>query len=162
MVWKTQYSVQAEYSTIKDFVKYLRADPETKKIGAAGFCWGGWSTVQLTHPGDVFVDAAVSCHPGFLSIPDDVEKCNKPLLIQVGEFDEFLPPEHRSKCQEVFKNKPDCAIDIYEGQVHGFAARGDLTVEKDRKAKEQVAEKVLFLSRGRTLIIRLSTSSNSI
>ena len=43
---------------------------------------------------------------------------------------------------EIFKNKKDCEIVIHQGQVHGFKSRGDLSIEKDRKAKELCVENV--------------------
>ena len=44
---------------------------------------------------------------------------------------------------EIFKNKKDCEIIvIHEGQVHGLWSRGDLSIEKDRRAKELCVENV--------------------
>lgn len=132
-----------KFPLIKDFVASLRADPAHKSIGAVGFCWGGWAAVQLTHAASgPLVDASVSCHPASLAIPEDIENVEKPLSIHIGDSDDFIPLSECEKIQEVFKHKPNCSINVYKDQVHGFAARGDLTVEKDRKAKEEVAEKV--------------------
>ena len=141
--WVGNHSVTDAFPIIQNFVRHLRADPSHKKIGAVGMCWGGWSAIKLVQKGiDPFVDASVACHPGFLVIPDDAEKVERPLNIHVGSLDDYLPLSEASKIAEVFKDKPDCSIDVYEDQVHGFASRGDLSVEKDRKAKEEVAEKV--------------------
>jgi dienelactone hydrolase len=106
--------------------------------------------VQLVQTGaDPYVDASVACHPTPLAIPEDVEKVERPLSIHVGDLDDFFHSPEVEKVKEVFKNKPECSIEVYEGQVHGFANRGDLTVEKDRKAKETVAESVnLFYFNG--------------
>jgi hypothetical protein len=46
----------------------------------------------------------------------------------------------------VLKGKDGCEIKVYQGQVHGFAVRGDHTVEKERKAKESCAQNVLYYS----------------
>jgi dienelactone hydrolase len=88
------------------------------------------------------VDASVSCHPAFLAIPEDIEKVEKPLSIHIGDSDDYVPLSECEKIQEVFKHKPNCSINVYKDQVHGFAARGDRMAEKDRTAKEEVAEKV--------------------
>jgi dienelactone hydrolase len=141
--WLEIYHPTQVYPAIQNFVKHLRSDPSHKKIGAIGFCWGGLPVVQLVQKGaDPYVDASVACHPAPLGVPEDVEKVEKPLSIHVGDLDDFLPGSEVEKVKEVFKNKPECSIEVYEGQVHGFSNRGDLTVEKDRKAKELVAEKV--------------------
>ena len=71
-----------------------------------------------------------------------MEKVDKPLEIHIGTLDEYLSPGDVEKVHEVFKGKEECEIYVYEDQVHGFAARGDLKIEKDRKVKEKVAERV--------------------
>ncbi len=141
--WLQTNNPHAVFPSIQKFVSHLRSDSEYKKLGAVGFCWGGWPVVHLVHSGaEPNVDAAVSCHPAFLVIPEDVEKVDKPLEIHVGTLDEYVPAGDVEKVKEVFKGKEGCEIYVYEDQVHGFSARGDLKIEKDRKAKEKVAERV--------------------
>jgi len=144
--WLIKHREAVSLPLIQGFVDYLRSDPAHKKIGAVGFCWGGRYAILLTHEGAVpFVDAAVACHPSFLSIPTEIEKIEKPVDIEVGDSDDILKMSDVEKIQEIFKSKPQCEIEVHPDQVHGFSVRGDLDVEKDKKAKEKAAERVRFL-----------------
>jgi dienelactone hydrolase len=151
--WMGKHHPQMAYSLVQKFVAHLHANKEHKKVGVVGFCWGGWAAVHLTHEGaDPSVDVAVACHPGLLAVPQDFEKVQKPLCLQVGDLDDLLPPSEVEKAAKALKDKPECAIHVYDDQVHGFASRGDLTITKDRLAKETAAEKV-FLDLLITLLI---------
>lgn len=141
--WMVKHHPQIAYASVWKFVGHLRANKEHKHVGVVGFGWGGWHAVHLTHKGaDPSVDVAVACHPGLLTTPEDFEKVEKPLCVHVGDMDDMLPPSEVEKIDEIFKHKYKCALHSYQDQVHGFACRGDLTVAKDRLAKETVAEKV--------------------
>jgi dienelactone hydrolase len=88
------------------------------------------------------VDACVACHPSFLKIPEEVAVVEKPTLMLVGDADQMLPMQEVKSIQEIFAGKQNCFVEVFQGQVHGFAVRGDLSVEKDRQAKEAAATKV--------------------
>jgi len=141
--WLIKHREAVSLPLIQSFVRHLRSDPAHKKIGAVGFCWGGRYAVLLAHEGtDPYVDAAVACHPSFLSIPSEIEKIEKPVAVEVGDQDDILKMPEVEKIQEIFKSKPQCEIEVYPDQVHGFAVRGDLSKESDKKAKEKAAERV--------------------
>ena len=141
--WMPKHHPTIHFPQVKSYITSLRTEKGYKSIGVVGLCWGGWAAVFLTHDdSDVVVDAAVSCHPGGLTIPDDFQKVSKPLCLQIGDFDDLIPVSEVAKVEEALKGKDGCVVNVYEGQVHGFAVRGDLTVEKDRKAKEQCAQSV--------------------
>jgi dienelactone hydrolase len=71
---------------IEKFVKEIQADPEVKKVGAVGFCWGGRYALLLVADNDYpTIDAAVANHPSFLAVPDEVKIVSKPAIIQVGD-----------------------------------------------------------------------------
>jgi dienelactone hydrolase len=91
---------------------------------------------------DPSVEVGVALHPVQAKVPGNYEKIAKPFTIPVGDLDDFLPRPDQEKVAEIFKNKKDCEIVIHEGQVHGFGSRGDLSIEKDRKAKELCVENV--------------------
>src|SRR3981189_592083 len=144
--WITVHHPSTAYMLIKSFITALRYEKNHKSIGLVGVCWGGWAAVFFTHEGEgMAVEAAVSIHPGGLTVPDDFVKVAKPLCLQIGDLDDLIPLSEVRKVEEVLKDKKNCVVNIYEGQVHGFSTRGDLTVEKDRKAKEKAAQTVRSL-----------------
>jgi dienelactone hydrolase len=145
--WLAKHREAVTLPLIQKFLSHLRSDPAHKKIAAVGFCWGGRYVILLAHEGaDPYVDAAVANHPSFLSMPTEIEKIAKPVCICVGDSDDIFKMGDVEKTKEIFKSKPDCDIEVYEDQVHGFTVRADLSIEKDRKAKQKAAEKVfLFL-----------------
>jgi len=91
------------------------------------------------------VDAAVALHPSLLSLPEDIEKITRPTAIGVGDADFLLPMSDAERIQDIFQGKEGCELDIYPDQVHGFAVRGDLTVDSDRQAAAKAAERVFSL-----------------
>ena len=91
---------------------------------------------------DQSVDVGVALHPALAEVPGDYEKLAKPFSIQIGDLDDVLPRPDQEKVAKIFKSKKDCEIVVHEGQVHGFGPRGDLSIEKDKKAKELCAENV--------------------
>lgn len=143
--WLVKHREAVVLPLMQKFLNHLRSNPAHKKIGAVGFCWGGRYAILFTHEGaDPYVDAAVALHPSFLSIPEEIEKIEKPVCIQVGDSDDILKTADVEKIREIFKRKPQCELEMYPDQVHGFSVRGDLSVEKDKRAKEKAAERVYF------------------
>jgi len=144
--WLSKHNVETAYPLIQNFLSHLRADRGHKKIGAVGFCWGGKFAVLLTHQNaNPMVDAAVALHPSLLSLPEDIEKITRPTAIGVGDADFLLPMSDAERIQDIFQGKEGCELDIYPDQVHGFAVRGDLTVDSDRQAAAKAAERVFSL-----------------
>ena len=142
--WAEKHHPKMEYPKIQTFVKHLRSDKSHKFVGAVGLCWGGCGAIYLSQAGaDPTVDVGVALHPSMADVPEDYEKIAKPFSVQIGDLDDVFPPPDQQKVAEIFKNKKDCEIVFHEGQVHGFGNRGDLTIEKDKKAKEVCAENVL-------------------
>lgn len=126
---------------IQKFLRYIRS--EHKKVGAVGFCWGARYAILLTYAdADPYVDCAVANHPSFLSMPSEIEKIAKPVAIEVGDSDSIFGQKDIEQTREIFQKKKDCEIEVYEDQVHGFTIRGDLSIEKDKKAKEKAAQRV--------------------
>jgi dienelactone hydrolase len=138
-----RHTEEVVYPLMQSYLNYLRSDPAHKRIGAVGFCWGGRYAILLAHEdANPFVDAAVANHPSFLKMPEEIEKIGKPVSIHVGDADVIMRIPDIEKTKEIFETKPFCEINVYEDQVHGFTIRPDLSIEKDKKAKELAAERV--------------------
>lgn len=75
-----------------------------------------------------------------VSVPADFEGVKKPLSLAVGDKDSLLDMGTVGKIQDLFATKMEVPheLRIYEGQVHGFALRGDWSGEEDRKAMDEV------------------------
>ena len=81
-------------------------------------------------------------HPSFINIPGEIEKFAKPVAIEVDDADTIFVQKDIEIIKEIFKNKKDYEIEVYEDQVHGFIIRGDLSIDKDKKAKEKAVQRV--------------------
>jgi dienelactone hydrolase len=144
--WFFKHRDAVAFPLIQKFLSTLRSDPVHKKIGAVGYCWGGRFAILLTHTdANPAVDAAVALHPSSLSLPSEVDKIARPVAVEVGDSDDIIKMPDVEKIQEIFKSKDGCEVRVYEDQVHGFSVRSDLSIEKDKKAKEKACEEV-FLS----------------
>jgi len=133
--WLVKHREAVTKPLVDSFIKTVRADPGTKKVGAIGFCWGGRYAILAAH-GEV--DAAYACHPSLVAIPGDFEGVTKPLSLAVGDQDSLLDQASVGKIQDILAKKTDVPheLRIYEDQVHGFALRSDWSSEKDRKAMD--------------------------
>lgn len=130
---------------ITKFFQNLRShsppfETERLRIGAAGFCWGGYYTVYLSkdEPGTrvaspvsgetlPLIDCGFTAHPSFLTVPKDIEAIKQPVSVGNGADDQFLGRKNMLLLKSILEGKEDAAheVIIYEGANHGFAIRGD-------------------------------------
>lgn len=84
------------------------------------------------------VDCAFACHPSLVAIPSDFDPITKPTSLAVGDQDSLLPDSENQKIKDLFAQKASVPteIKVYEGQIHGFALRGDWSQEKDKQAQD--------------------------
>ena len=133
---------------VETFFKEVRQHEDTKHlpVGAAGYCWGGYFTLQLaadtvrTDVGRPLIDAAYTAHPSFLTVPADIENVKLPLSIAQSEIDPQMPKAKAMTTKEILEKKNAEAKDgvkhefvYYDGAHHGFAVRAN---EKDVEEAE--------------------------
>lgn len=109
------------------------------------------------------IKASVVSHPAGLQVPADFEVCifclssymsiqlnfgalqkyiavsKAPLLINSCPVDDLFPPEAFFKAKELFgdgKFAPGYRSEYFEGCVHGFAVRGDMSDPRVKAGKE--------------------------
>jgi len=105
-------------------VDYLltRADVDASKIAAIGFCFGGYTALELALGGAPIV-AAGSFHGSIpaLASKEDAAKCKARLLICHGALDSFVP-EDSCKAFRTFADeaKVDYQFIYYSGTYHSF------------------------------------------
>ncbi|KAG5647161.1 hypothetical protein DXG03_001116 [Asterophora parasitica] len=110
-------------------------------FGATGYCFGGRYVFDLAYDG--VIKAAATSHPSLLQIPADLEKyadtSKVPLLLNTCTIDVQFPLEAQAKADEILgdgKFAPGYRREYFEGCVHGFAVRGDLSDPKVKAGKE--------------------------
>ncbi|KAK0742712.1 Alpha/Beta hydrolase protein, partial [Schizothecium vesticola] len=142
---------------IADFLRAVRTSASPPPaVGVAGFCWGGFFAVELTHEGPAnemvdpaggegripLIDCAFTAHPSLLSIPRDAERVSRPLSVANGDDDEFMGRSKMEVLRGVMEGKNAGAgegryeVVVYPGAKHGFAVRRDWDDEVQRGAKE--------------------------
>jgi dienelactone hydrolase len=131
-----------------NFFKAIRTSPppfptESLKVGAAGFCWGGYYTILLSHDEpssrvqrhkaqttsaaalEPLIECAFTAHPSLVTVPKDIEGVNLPLSVAVGNEDMAMKGPQILQMKEILevKKKGDHEVVIMPGAKHGFAVR---------------------------------------
>ena len=109
---------------VKDVDDTMRAaavlDGSSGKVGVMGFCLGGLLTFLAAARGRV--DAAVAYHGGDTErYLDEAPSVASPMLMHLGELDEFIPPEAQARIKAALAGKPEVEIHSYPGCYHAFA-----------------------------------------
>jgi dienelactone hydrolase len=95
------------------------------RVGAIGYCWGGWACFRLAAKGNNLLDCVSVAHPSLLE-KSEIDALGVPTQICAPETDNQLTPELKEYCNKVI---PGLGLpyqyDYYPGLVHGFAAKGD-------------------------------------
>ncbi|KAI9709280.1 MAG: hypothetical protein M1820_003400 [Bogoriella megaspora] len=151
--WKIRNRPAVCQPRIWEFIEGVRASEEAKdkKIGAAGFCWGGKFVFLLCgsqgkgKDGKWLIDAGFTAHPSNLTIPWDIEDVQVPISVAAAENDMGLSTEKTNEIRTILAKKtekaePECELVDYRGAHHGFAVRGDEgeeAMERMDKCKDQ-------------------------
>ncbi|KAF2667262.1 alpha/beta-hydrolase [Microthyrium microscopicum] len=113
-----------------------------KKLGAAGFCFGGPYVVRIL--AGKGVDVGLIAHPGKFS-DEELNAIKGPLSVAAAETDQSLPPARRHEVESLLQKKnATYQINLYSGVSHGFAVRIDLNDPKQVFAKESAFYQAKF------------------
>ena len=106
---------------VKDTVKTTAELPEcTGKVAVLGYCLGGLMAFLTAVRSEV--DAAVAYHGSDTErYLDEVGSLHAPLLMHLGEEDEFIPGPAQQAIKAALAGKPDAAVYSYPGQRHAFS-----------------------------------------
>ncbi|MBW4692089.1 MAG: dienelactone hydrolase family protein [Lyngbya sp. HA4199-MV5] len=130
---------------LKASLAFLRQYPtSTGKVGSVGFCLGG----KLAYFMAVRTDA--DANVGYYGVDIDknlaeATKIQKPLLLHMGENDEYVPPSAQATIQQALKDNPLVTIYRYEGVNHGFSRAGSFAYRQ--AAAELAHDRTLALLR---------------
>ena len=111
---------KALFCDAHDSVRALRARPEVAggKVGACGYCMGGWLAFHAAARGGV--DAAVAYYGG--GIQNDLGEASRitcPVMFHYGDQDQSIPKTAVDQVRAAMKGK-DAPIHVYPGAGHGF------------------------------------------
>ena len=116
------YDRDAGVGDIEDTIDAIARLPECSgKVAVLGYCLGALMTF-LTAARHKGIDAAVAYHGG------DTEKylgevggLNAPLLMHLGEEDEFISKVAQAEIKAALAKKPHATVYSYPGQRHAFS-----------------------------------------
>ena len=125
--WRTRHPKARVVADFEAVAAWLRKDnPALLKIGAQGFCWGGYYAGILSTASAPKVDAAVGFHASSLQ-PADIDAVAGPISLQQSDpkLDNSINTTFYAYIDSAFAAKRaagvDARITFYEGMPHGFA-----------------------------------------
>ena len=115
------YDRDAGVRDIQDTLKAVAKLPEcTGKIGVQGYCLGALMTFLTAVRGQV--NAAVAYHGADTEkYLGEVQNLHAPLLMHLGEEDEFISKAAQAEIKAVLASKANATVYSYPGQRHAFA-----------------------------------------
>jgi carboxymethylenebutenolidase len=118
------FDVDAGVSDIAATIAAVRELPGVNgKVGAVGYCLGGLLAFLTATRTDA--DATVSYYGvGIEKHLAEAEKLARPLLMHLGEEDQFVPKEAQKLILDALKDHPQIEIHTYPGRDHAFARVG--------------------------------------
>ncbi|KAF5587105.1 dienelactone hydrolase family [Fusarium subglutinans] len=141
----------ASWPRIRSFFEALRLhEGPQRRIGAAGFCWGGKPVLTLAHPESItkggipLVDAVFTGHPSGMSLPGDADTIIKPVSVAIGDRDIVTSMSQVNVMKEAWKNlKTPTEVVVYPGAGHGFCVRVDDKNENLFQQSKEVEKQAL-------------------
>jgi carboxymethylenebutenolidase len=115
------YDRDAGARDVKDTVNSVAKLPGcTGRVAVLGFCLGGLMTfLTAVRYG---VDTAVVYHGGDTEkYLGEINGFDSPLLMHLGEEDEFISKPAQAEIKAALANKPNATVYSYPGQRHAFA-----------------------------------------
>jgi carboxymethylenebutenolidase len=115
------YDRDAGVRDIKDTLNAVAKLPEcTGKIAVQGYCLGALMTFLTAVRGQV--NAAVAYHGADTeTYLDEADSLSAPLLVHLGEEDEFISKAAQAEIKVALANKAKATVYSYPGQRHAFA-----------------------------------------
>ncbi|KAI0466839.1 dienelactone hydrolase [Xylaria cf. heliscus] len=123
----------------------IKADLGFKRLGAVGYCYGGWAVCHIASKAQEtpLVDAISIGHPSWL-IKEDIDNISVPFQVLAPEHDPSYTPELKSYTfQKALTLKMPFDYLHFPGIVHGALVRGDERHEGEREAMERAKNAVV-------------------
>lgn len=108
------------YTDLLNSARYVKGHQLSNgKLGATGFCYGGWVVNQLAVDMAGDLQAGVPFY-GMAPEVADVARISAPLIIQYAEDDPRVNATREGYRQALEENNKDFVMYTYEGTRHGF------------------------------------------
>lgn len=137
--FKTRNSRAIREPEIFAYAKALR-DQGFTKIGAVGYCFGGWAVLRLASPqpplNAPLVDAIVCGHPSWIT-KEDFDGVSVPTQFLAPEEDgQFTPELKLYAFQKLVLEKKSVPVEYvhFPGMEHGCLTKGDEKTKGGREA----------------------------
>ncbi|KAJ5107185.1 alpha/beta-hydrolase [Penicillium angulare] len=129
-------SKEVRESEIISFANSLRS--LHKRIGAVGFCYGGWAVFRLgAKKHENLVDCISTAHPSWLT-KEEIQDVGVPVQIIAPEIDPVFTPELKEFSNRVI---PSLGLpydyQYFPGLEHAFAVRGNEDNQAERQGLER-------------------------
>lgn len=112
-----------------------------KRIGAVGFCYGGWAVFRLGGAG--LLDCISTAHPSLLE-KSEIDEIRVPVQIMAPEKDDMYTEELKAHSLDVI---PKLGIPFdwqyFPGLEHAFAVRGNPDDVEEQKGMERAKDCVV-------------------
>ncbi|KAG6830055.1 hypothetical protein H0H87_009405 [Tephrocybe sp. NHM501043] len=125
------------------FVKAIEEEKKYEKIGCVGYCYGGSAALRLGSK-DFFKSIAIF-HPGPFTV-EDARSIKAATFWGCAAVDRAVSTKLLNETEALYAARKgtdtfvDYEIKIYEGTLHGFAIRPDLTNPAVKEAYEAALE----------------------
>ncbi|WP_114240757.1 dienelactone hydrolase family protein [Dyella sp. C9] len=118
------YDRDAGVRDVEDTIKAVSRLPGCNgKVGVLGYCLGALMVFLTAVRSDV--DAAVAYHGSDTDkYLGESGRLRAPLLMHLGEEDEFIPKSAQAAIREVLASNPNATVYSYPGQRHAFSRHG--------------------------------------
>jgi len=121
------------------FARFLRT--QHKRIGAIGYCFGGWIAFQLGAKAEgeeqPLVDCFAAAHPTFLQ-KEEILAVGVPVQIISPEIDPMFTAELKAFAQaEIPKLGVPFDYQFFPRMEHGFSIRGDRANEEEMRGLQR-------------------------
>jgi len=154
---------QACFASCLEYTRQIKADlPPGGKLGLAGFCWGGYPSLNLSAQPAVeggserLVDAQFCAHPSFLKMPDHVVNAavafKTPIAIAFAEKDMAISMAKVDETEAALRRKAGSGegengyfyeLRTYKRAAHGFAVRAKPGEEVESKAADEAVQQAV-------------------
>ncbi|KAF2740984.1 hypothetical protein EJ04DRAFT_507422 [Polyplosphaeria fusca] len=155
-MWRAFPASKAAFQACLAFARDIKGElPDGAKLGAAGFCWGGFQSVNLaaqpaTEGGtEPLLDASFAAHASALRVPDNIVDAVKtfktPLSIAQARDDFALPTKKVEETEATLRESIgggegeggyNYEFKYYDGCGHGFAVRAKPGSEAEAKGAD--------------------------
>lgn len=133
--WFLRHPTAEIDSIVESTIKYIRTELGAKKIGGVGYCLGGKYVPRFLAEGKG-LDAGFIAHPSNLE-SSEIEAIVHPITIAAGELDAAFNSTGRHNAESILQRKnATYQLNLYSGAPHGFGVRVDLSVPRQKFAKE--------------------------